>query len=103
MRIALISDPLTPNYSEPINETIGSTHNKVIKSIASAIENLGHAVECIEANNDLEETLTRIKPQIVFNLSNEEGDQSGLALTPSLLEELNIPYTGLYVVRPFGT
>ncbi len=86
MRIALISDPLTTNYSDPINETIGSTHNRVIKNIASAIKFLGHAVECVEANNELEEYLSRIKPQIVFNRSNKDNRKSGLAFTPSLLE-----------------
>ena len=94
MRIALISDPLTTNYSEPVIIKIGSTHKKVIKSIASAIENLGHAVECIQANGELEEVISRIKPQFVFNLSNEENGKSGLAFTPSLLDELKIPYTG---------
>jgi D-alanine-D-alanine ligase len=94
MRIALISDPLITNYSEPVNKTIGSTHNSVIKNIASAIEKLGHEVGCFEANNELEETVSRIKPQFVFNLSNEEDHKSGLAFTPSLLDKLNIPYTG---------
>jgi len=94
MRIALISDPLTTNYSEPVNIKIGSTHKRVIKSIASAIENLGHAVECIEANNELEQVILRIQPQFVFNLSNEKDDKSGLAFTPSLLDELKISYTG---------
>ena len=94
MRIAIISDPLTTNCSDPVNIRIGSTHNKVIKNIASAIENLGHEVECIEANNELEDTISRIKPQIVFNRSNKEDHISGLAFTPSLLDELKIPYTG---------
>ena len=94
MQITLISDPLTTNYSEPVNIKIGSTHKKVIKSIASAIKNLGHAVECIQANGELEEVISRIKPQFVFNLSNEENGKSGLAFTPSLLDKLNIPYTG---------
>jgi len=94
MRIALISDPLTINYSDPVHMKIGSTHNKVIKSIASAINNLGHAFECIEANNELEEIISRINPQLVFNRSNKEDDKSGLAFTPSLLDEFMIPYTG---------
>jgi len=60
MQIVLISDPKTTNYSDTINEKMGSIHNRVIKNIASAIKNLGHAVECIEANNELEETILRI-------------------------------------------
>jgi len=94
MRIVLISDPLITNYSEPVSITIGSTHNKVINSIASAIVNLGHEVKCVESNYELEETISRIKPQIAFNLSNEEDGKSGFAFTPSLLDKLNIPYTG---------
>jgi len=94
MRIALISDPKTTNYSDTINEKMGSTHNRVIENIASAIKNLGHAVECIEANNELEETILRFTPQFVFNLSNEEDGKSGFAFTPSLLDTLKIPYTG---------
>jgi D-alanine-D-alanine ligase len=73
---------------------IGLTHNSVIKNIASAIEKLGHEVGCIEANNELEKIISRIKPQVVFNLSNEEDDKSGLAFTPFLLDKLKIPYTG---------
>jgi D-alanine-D-alanine ligase len=94
MRIALISDPLTTHYPEPIKMKIGSTHNSVIKNIASAIEKLGHEVGCFEANNELEKVISRIKPQVVFNLSNEEDHKSGLAFTPFLLDELKIPYTG---------
>ena len=94
MQIALISDQLTTNYSEPINKAIVLNHNSVIISVASAIEKLGHEVECIEANNELEEYISRIKPEIVFNRSNKEDDKSGLAFTPSLLDKLKIPYTG---------
>jgi len=94
MRIALISDPLTTNYSNPVNKTIRSTHKNVINNIASAIEFLGHTVECVEANNELERVITRIKPHIVFNRSNIEDKKTGRAFTPSLLDSLKIPYTG---------
>jgi len=94
MRIALISDSITTNYSKTVNETMELTHTAVIKNIASAIENLGHEVECIEANNELKENILRIKPHIVFNRSNNEDGKTGLAFAPSLLDKLHIPYTG---------
>lgn len=94
MQIALISDPLTLNYSEQVNITMELHHNRVIECIASAIERLGHEVECIEANNELKEHLLRIEPQIVFNRSLRKDDKSGLAFTPYLLDELKIRYTG---------
>ncbi len=94
MRITIISDPLNTNYSESVNETIELTHNSVIKNIASAIEKLGHEVERIEANNEMEDYISKIKPQIVFNRSNKENHKSGIAFTPSLLDKLRIPYTG---------
>lgn len=94
MRIALISDPLATNYSDPVNKTIRSTHKNVINKITSAIEFLGHMVKCVEANNELEKVITRIKPQIVFNRSNIEDEKTGLAFTPFLLDNLKISYTG---------
>ena len=94
MQIALISDPLTTNYSEKVNRTIESHHNLVIECVTSAIEKLGHKVECIEVTNELKEQILRIKPKIVFNRSLRKDIKSELALTPSLLDELNIPYTG---------
>jgi D-alanine-D-alanine ligase len=94
MQIALISDPLNANYSEIVNRTIESHHNLVIESITSAIGKLGHTVECVNANNELKEQILRIKPQIVFNRSLRKDDKSGLAFSPSLLDELSIPYTG---------
>jgi len=94
MQIALISDPLNANYSEIINNTIESHHNLVIECVTSAIEKLGHTVECVEANNELKEQLLRIEPQVVFNRSLRKDDKSGLAFSPSLLDELSIPYTG---------
>jgi len=94
MQIVLISDPLTTNYSNKVNRVLESHHNLVIECITSTIEKLGHKVECIEANNELKEQILRIKPQIVFNRSIRNDDKSELAFAPSLLEELNIPYTG---------
>ncbi|MCD6576672.1 MAG: ATP-grasp domain-containing protein [Anaerolineaceae bacterium] len=94
MQIALISDPLFINYSKKVNRTLKSHHNLVIKCISSAIEGMGHEVECIEANNELEENLLEINPQIVFNRSIGIDDKSKLAFAPSLLDKLSIPYTG---------
>ena len=94
MRIALISDPIKTNYPEPVNKKLESTHNNVIKSIASAIKRLGFEVNCVEANNELEEYISISRPQFVFNVSNKEIHKSGFAFTPSLLDKLRIPYTG---------
>jgi D-alanine-D-alanine ligase len=94
MQIALISDPLTTNYSNKVNRVLESHHNSVIECVTSAIEKLGHKVECIEVTNELKEQILRIKPKIVFNRSLRKDIKSELAFTPSLLDELNIPYTG---------
>ena len=94
MQIALISDPLTTNYSNKVNRVLESHHNSVIECVTSTIEKLGHKVECVEANNELIEHIFRIKPQIVFNRSIRNNEKSELAFAPSLLDELNIPYTG---------
>lgn len=94
MRIALISDSVATNYSETINEKLEISHNSVIKSISSAIEKLDHNLEWFEANSEMIENLSRIKPQIVFNRSNNKNGKSGLAFTPSILDKLHIPYTG---------
>ncbi len=94
MRIALISDPIILNYSAIVNNTLKTHHNLVIECVTSAIEKLGHEVECVEATNELREQILKINPRIVFNRSIREDDRSELAFTPFLLDELKIPYTG---------
>lgn len=94
MQIVLISDPLKLIYSETDNRAIESHHHYLIASMTSAFNKLGHAVECVEANSGLKDQILRIKPQVVFNRSIRKDGGSDIEFTLSLLDELNIPYTG---------
>ncbi|HEY60422.1 MAG TPA: ATP-grasp domain-containing protein [Anaerolineae bacterium] len=94
MKIALIHDFLDIYYSEQENRTIESHHNRVIGSITSALEELGHEVELVEANSQLREHLIKIEPQFAFNYSLRKDKKSQLALAPLQLEQLKIPYSG---------
>ena len=94
MLITLINDPLERKYSEQGNIKIESHHNKVIESIISAILELGNEVLCLEADQELEDRLRFIKPQIAFNRSIRKNNNSKHALAPHILEQLEIPFTG---------
>ncbi|HEY59692.1 MAG TPA: ATP-grasp domain-containing protein [Anaerolineae bacterium] len=94
MLITLINDSLEKKYSEKEEITIESHHNTVIESIISATLELGYEIVCLEANQQLEERLIFIKPQIAFNRSIRKNNNSKHALAPHILEKLEIPYTG---------
>jgi len=94
MRIALITDPLRRNYPEAIQRAYHRSLLHVIENIAQAIKTLGHAFKHLEANHHLQDAIEKFNPYIVFNRSNRAIYEHGVASTPKLLDQLEIPYTG---------
>lgn len=94
MRIALITDQMKMEYPDLFKDTYKESLNTVSHSIADAIESLGYEVKHIKAGEGLLDKITRFNPHLVFNRSNLEKGQEGIAETPELLDSLGIPYTG---------
>ncbi|HEY1097662.1 MAG TPA: D-alanine--D-alanine ligase, partial [Myxococcota bacterium] len=65
-----------------------------IDQIARAIENNGHTVVRLEANEQLVRTLPAADVDIVFNLAEGLRGRGREAHVPALLEMLGIPFTG---------
>ena len=94
MKIALITDPIKLDYPDPIKAPYKNTLDSVADSIANAIEELGYACKHFKANSDLGDKVTKYHPDFVFNRSNLDHQNKGIAFTPDLLDRLGISYTG---------
>lgn len=66
---------------------------ETIQAIESALK-LYHDVTLVEANEDAYETFRKLKPDIVFNVSEGAHGISREAQIPAILDMLQIPYTG---------
>ncbi|MDD8017768.1 MAG: ATP-grasp domain-containing protein [Bacteroidota bacterium] len=64
-----------------------------IHAVRDAIA-LRHSVTLIEANEQTFEKFTTLRPEIVFNIAEGRFGVSRESQIPSMLEMLNIPYTG---------
>jgi D-alanine-D-alanine ligase len=66
--------------------------------VVSALRSLGHQVRVIPFDPDVQKTITRLtgeRVDLIFNLTEQiNGDRSKDLMIASLLELLNIPYTG---------
>jgi len=65
-----------------------------IRSLQSALEKAGPAVELYEAAEDLPVRLLQDKPDIVFNIAEGMTGRGREAQVPALLNFLGIPFTG---------
>jgi len=96
---ALISDyidkNIIENYPERIDDTFAEWDSmETIEAISDALQSGGNFVEFIEANDDAYFRLKEIKPEIVFNVAEGFYGPSRESQIPSILELLNIPFTG---------
>jgi D-alanine-D-alanine ligase len=67
---------------------------ETIQAIAKAIENAGHKVRVIEADQDLPLRLAQDRPDIVFNIAEGLNGRGREAQVPAILSYLGIPYVG---------
>lgn len=94
MRIALITDPKRMDCPESIKKIYDKSLQQVTGCIVEAIKSLEHEVKHIIAKTDLQDKLIKFNPNLVFNRSNSIDPRSGFSATPTLLDKLQIPYTG---------
>ncbi|MBM3150694.1 MAG: hypothetical protein FJZ96_00580 [Chloroflexi bacterium] len=71
---------------------------ETIDHIRGAIETDGHQTIFIQADRNLPFALQESRPDICFNIAEGLGGDAREALTPALLELLQIPYTGSRVL-----
>lgn len=91
----LINENLLQNYPERVDDTFAEWDSmETIDAIKEALESSGNEVELIEANENAFDELKQIKPDLVFNVAEGFYGASRESQIPSLLEMLNIPFTG---------
>lgn len=90
-----IDENITKNYPERIDDTYAEWDSiDTITAVADALKNGGNEVELIEADENAYVKLSGLKPEIVFNVAEGFYGPSRESQIPSILEMLNIPYTG---------
>lgn len=68
---------------------------QTINAIASALQNKGHSVVCVNAgSSDLFSYFRKNRVDIVFNIAEGKSGKFRESEIPALLDYLNIPYTG---------
>ncbi len=71
---------------------------KTVNALVEAIRAGGHTCEFLEGNLSLIESLPKFKPDICFNICESHFGDAREAQVPSLLEMMQIPYTGSKVL-----
>ncbi|CAN5548939.1 ATP-grasp domain-containing protein [soil metagenome] len=90
-----INEDLVKNYPERLDDTFSEWDSEeTIEGLKSAIESGGHTVSLIEADTDSYDKLRAIRPDFVFNVAEGSGGVSRESQIPSMLEMLDIPFTG---------
>lgn len=90
-----IDENIAKNYPERIDDTYAEWDSiDTITAVADALKNGGNEVELIEADENAYVKLSGLKPEIVFNVAEGFYGPSRESQIPSILEMLNIPYTG---------
>lgn len=90
-----IDENIVKNYPERIDDTFAEWDSMdTIGAIAGALRKGGNDVELIEADENAYSKLSGKKPEIVFNVAEGFYGPSRESQIPSILEMLNIPFTG---------
>jgi len=90
-----LNENLIQNYPERLDDTYAEWDSEeTIDAVKSALEAGGHDVIPIEADRDAFEHLKSENPEFVFNVAEGNGGVSRESQIPSMLEMLNIPFTG---------
>ena len=97
--LANIKDESQPNLEGvPPDAFADFDHIETVQSIQKAIETDGHETQFIMADENLPFVLKEYNPDICFNIAEGLGGDAREAQVPSLLEMLQIPYTGSRVL-----
>ncbi|MCX6161560.1 MAG: D-alanine--D-alanine ligase [Ignavibacteriae bacterium] len=93
--IKYINSDLVKNYPERIDDTYAEWDStETIDAVRYALESNGHKIILIEADENAYFNLTNTKPEFVFNVAEGFYGASRESQIPSILEMLNIPFTG---------
>lgn len=90
-----LNENLISNYPERLDDTFAEWDSEeTITAVKSALEAGGHDVTLIEADRDAYDKLKILNPEFVFNVAEGRGGSSRESQIPSMLEMLDIPFTG---------
>lgn len=90
-----LNENLISNYPERLDDTFAEWDSEeTITAVKSALEAGGHDVSLIEADRDAYDKLKILNPEFVFNVAEGIGGSSRESQIPSMLEMLDIPFTG---------
>ncbi len=90
-----LTENLIQNYPERLDDTFAEWDSEeTIGAVKAALEAHGHDVMLIEADRDAYDRLKIIAPEFVFNVAEGLSGSSRESQIPSMLEMLNIPFTG---------
>lgn len=90
-----LNENLIRNYPERIDDTFAEWDSEeTIEAVKSALTSGGHEVTEIECDRDAYEKLKALNPEFVFNVAEGFSGSSRESQIPSMLEMLNIPFTG---------
>lgn len=90
-----LNENLIQNYPERLDDTFAEWDSEeTIEAVKTALEAYGHDVTLIEADRDAYVKLNIINPDFVFNVAEGYSGSSRESQIPSMLEMLNIPFTG---------
>ena len=90
-----LNENLISNYPERLDDTFAEWDSEeTITAVKSALEAGGHDVTLVEADRDAYDKLKILNPEFVFNVAEGIGGSSRESQIPSMLEMLDIPFTG---------
>ncbi|MBN1632735.1 MAG: ATP-grasp domain-containing protein [Ignavibacteria bacterium] len=90
-----LNENIVKNYPERIDDTYAEWDSQdTIEAIADSLRKSGNDVELIEADEYAYSKLSDKKPEFVFNVAEGFYGPSRESQIPSILEMLNIPFTG---------
>lgn len=90
-----LNENLIQNYPERLDDTFAEWDSEeTIEAVRAALESFGHEVTLIEADCEAYGSLKLLNPEFVFNLAEGLNGSSRESQIPSMLELLNIPFTG---------
>lgn len=73
---------------------INDFHDLVCESLFDVLKELGHQVFKVAATLKLEDSIRKLNPDLVFNTSIRRINGSLYAYAPTILERIQIPFTG---------
>jgi len=95
MRFIVVNDAVDDLLLTPARyPIIRSYHSEVSQAIEFALEDSGHLVTQLQANQGLPQKLVTLLPDFAFNCSSQSKKLERRAYAPWILKKMGIPFTG---------